>query len=213
MSEINVIQRTQIINVEPVSQSVSVINAGPQGPGGPIGTSTGTIILPGTTPPLPSDGAVGNYWIDQTADILYGPKKTVAPVWPIAMYGAQTPPALLGENRRTTNPVFSTTLLPVNIDLPVVTRLKVYLHINFGVPSGTEWAFDCRIDSIVVGRFAFPIDPGGAFVGGSVIVPGVAAGPHTVSLYLMRTVGTSGVIGFNITPNYPAYLAVYKDRA
>lgn len=37
MSEINVIQRTQSIIVEPSSGSVSVINAGPVGPGGPIG--------------------------------------------------------------------------------------------------------------------------------------------------------------------------------
>lgn len=36
-SEINVIQRTQNIIVEPSSGSVSVINAGPVGPGGPVG--------------------------------------------------------------------------------------------------------------------------------------------------------------------------------
>jgi hypothetical protein len=35
--EINVIQRTQVIVVEPESGSVSVINAGPVGPGGPTG--------------------------------------------------------------------------------------------------------------------------------------------------------------------------------
>src|SRR4249920_4050521 len=127
--EINVISRTQIINVEPTSGAVSIINAGPAGPGGPPGTSTGTIILPGTTPPLPSDGAVGNYWLDQTADILYGPKAAVAPVWPIAMYGAQPPPALLGENRRTTNPAFASTLLPINIDIPTPLDLKVYLSL------------------------------------------------------------------------------------
>lgn len=37
MTEINVISRTQIIVVEPTSGSVSVINAGPQGPAGPTG--------------------------------------------------------------------------------------------------------------------------------------------------------------------------------
>lgn len=37
MSEINVISRTQTIIVEPTSGSVSVINAGPPGPGGPTG--------------------------------------------------------------------------------------------------------------------------------------------------------------------------------
>lgn len=35
--EINVISRTQQIIVDPASGSVAVINAGPQGPGGPIG--------------------------------------------------------------------------------------------------------------------------------------------------------------------------------
>jgi hypothetical protein len=35
--EINVISRTQIIYVDPTSGSVSIINAGPQGPAGPIG--------------------------------------------------------------------------------------------------------------------------------------------------------------------------------
>ena len=37
MSEINVIQRTQTIIVEPVSGSIAIINSGPIGPGGPIG--------------------------------------------------------------------------------------------------------------------------------------------------------------------------------
>jgi hypothetical protein len=36
-TQINVISRTQYIIVEPSSGSVSVINAGPVGPGGPIG--------------------------------------------------------------------------------------------------------------------------------------------------------------------------------
>lgn len=35
--EINVLSRTQIINVDPSSGTVSVINAGPQGPAGPNG--------------------------------------------------------------------------------------------------------------------------------------------------------------------------------
>lgn len=35
--EINVISRTQQIIVDPASSSVAVINAGPIGPGGPIG--------------------------------------------------------------------------------------------------------------------------------------------------------------------------------
>ena len=37
--EINVISRTQHIIVDPASSSVSVINAGPIGPGGPVGVT------------------------------------------------------------------------------------------------------------------------------------------------------------------------------
>jgi hypothetical protein len=37
MSEINVLSSTQKIIVDPASSSVAVINAGPIGPGGPIG--------------------------------------------------------------------------------------------------------------------------------------------------------------------------------
>jgi hypothetical protein len=37
MTEINVVSKTQRIHVDPVSRSVSIINAGPVGPGGPVG--------------------------------------------------------------------------------------------------------------------------------------------------------------------------------
>lgn len=37
--EINVVSRTQVIIVEPSSESVSVISAGPAGPAGPPGPS------------------------------------------------------------------------------------------------------------------------------------------------------------------------------
>jgi hypothetical protein len=40
MSDISVLSRTQIIRVNPTSRAVSVINAGPQGPGGPAGALT-----------------------------------------------------------------------------------------------------------------------------------------------------------------------------
>lgn len=45
--EINVISKTQIIVVEPSSSSVSIINAGPQGPAGsdiPTGGTTGQVL-------------------------------------------------------------------------------------------------------------------------------------------------------------------------
>lgn len=47
--EINVISRTQIIEVEPISGSVSIINAGPPGPAGPnvvpTGGTTGQVLV------------------------------------------------------------------------------------------------------------------------------------------------------------------------
>ena len=46
--EINVIQKTQIITVEPSSSAVAIINAGPQGPAGPAsipaGGTTGQVL-------------------------------------------------------------------------------------------------------------------------------------------------------------------------
>jgi hypothetical protein len=47
MAEINVLSRTQIIVVPPGSNSVSIINAGPQGPGGtggPVGGGEADLI-------------------------------------------------------------------------------------------------------------------------------------------------------------------------
>lgn len=210
MSEINVISRTQIINVEPTSSAVSIINAGPAGPGGAIGSATGSVILRGTTPPLPSDGAVGNYWIDGTADVVYGPKGITTPVWPVAFYGAQAPPALLGEERVTLPIPFSNILLPVNIDIPVVTRLRVEAHIQVAVQAGAVYAFECSLDGITVGRFTYPVT-GNFFVGGALLIPNVAAGQHTLSIFPNR-VGGSGNCSFTINAQYPAYFSVYKDR-
>ena len=214
MSEINVVSRTQIINVEPTSSAISIINAGPAGPGGAIGTSTGTIILPGTTPPLPSDGAVGNYWLDQTADILYGPKKTVAPVWPIALYGAQTPPALLGENRRTTQGMpHSTSILPVNITLDAITRLRVDFNLHVTVPTSSVWVYECQIDGTNVGRFCSPLRDSGLLINASVTIPSVSIGQHTVKCYPWRASGPSGSPAYYTDQFLPGYLSVYKDRA
>jgi hypothetical protein len=56
--EINVVNRTQTIFVEPSSSSVSIINAGAQGPAGPPGVA---IYVGPTPPPTP---AVNALWID-----------------------------------------------------------------------------------------------------------------------------------------------------
>jgi len=53
MGEINVLSRTQVINVDPASGNVSVTNAGPQGPAGPSGGP------PGPTGPAGATGATG----------------------------------------------------------------------------------------------------------------------------------------------------------
>jgi hypothetical protein len=56
--ELNVISRTQVINIEPTSGSVSIINAGPQGP---AGSSGGVFNVSATEPPdslLVNDQAV-----------------------------------------------------------------------------------------------------------------------------------------------------------
>ena len=43
---------------------------GPQGATGPVGKS----ILNGTTPPSAESGSLGDFWLDTTTNILYGPK-------------------------------------------------------------------------------------------------------------------------------------------
>ena len=53
--------------------------AGPQGPQGKPGVvgpagANGTIIYSGTTTPAPSLGDVGDYYLDLSTDVLYGPK-------------------------------------------------------------------------------------------------------------------------------------------
>jgi hypothetical protein len=58
--EINVISRTQIIVVEPVSGSVSIINAGPMGPPGP---PSHQITVSATPPSSPN---INDLWIDPT---------------------------------------------------------------------------------------------------------------------------------------------------
>lgn len=55
--EINVVARTQIIIVEPVSKSISIINAGPQGP------MSNRITVSNTPPSSPS---VNDLWVDST---------------------------------------------------------------------------------------------------------------------------------------------------
>lgn len=48
MAESNVLSRTQIIKVDPASYAVSIINAGPVGPAGPVaippGGTTGQVL-------------------------------------------------------------------------------------------------------------------------------------------------------------------------
>jgi hypothetical protein len=58
-SEINVIQRTQNIIVEPSSGSVSVINAGPAGPSGPQGPGGGPVGPQGPAGPTGPEGPMG----------------------------------------------------------------------------------------------------------------------------------------------------------
>jgi hypothetical protein len=55
--EINVVSRTQIIVVEPVSKSVAIINAGPPGP------NSNQITVSNTPPSSPG---INDLWIDTT---------------------------------------------------------------------------------------------------------------------------------------------------
>jgi hypothetical protein len=210
-TEINVLSRTQIIKVEPVTKSVSLINAGPPGPGGAIGSATGSVILIGTSPPTAGDGAVGNYWIDKVHHILYGPKAASGTIWPIALYGAQPPPLLLGENRQTSAPSYTATLLPVSValasELNVDMRCDLSLQIN--VQPGARYALECRVDGVVYDRFAYPLDEGTTQVSASVILRDID-NPTTVSVQPNRISG-SGNCTFSAGATKPAYLTVYRE--
>jgi hypothetical protein len=60
----------------------------------------GTTILNGTGPPADALGAVGNYYLDTTAKILYGPKGTAGTFGPSSMI-ATTPTGSQGANVNT----------------------------------------------------------------------------------------------------------------
>jgi len=71
--EINVISRTQIIVVEPVSGSVSIINAGPPGPPSAVGPTGPASTVPGPTGPTGPTGATGPAGADSTVPGPTGP--------------------------------------------------------------------------------------------------------------------------------------------
>jgi hypothetical protein len=70
MSDINVISKTQKIIVDAASSTASVINVGPQGPSG----VNGKTILNGTVVPAAGIGVDGDFYLNTTTKILYGPK-------------------------------------------------------------------------------------------------------------------------------------------
>lgn len=85
MINITVESKTQHILVNPATQSVSIVNAGPvgppgiqgiQGPTGPVGSE----VLVGSGPPLNSLGKNTDVYIDSETGKFYGPKANS--VWP-----------------------------------------------------------------------------------------------------------------------------------
>jgi hypothetical protein len=66
---------------------------GPQGPAGPVGPAgtPGNTVLYGSGPPAAATGVNGNFYIDTTANFIYGPK--AAGVWPAgtSLIGPQGP--------------------------------------------------------------------------------------------------------------------------
>lgn len=65
--------------------------AGPSGPQGPKGTP-GTSILSGTTPPT-TQGTMGDFYLDTSTDVLYGPKASGR--WPATGTSLIGPPSLI----------------------------------------------------------------------------------------------------------------------
>lgn len=72
----------------PFDRQLWVDLSGEGGESGESGTGGGTVILPGTSSPDAAVGEVGNYYIDRSAQILYGPKSATGTIWPVALQGS-----------------------------------------------------------------------------------------------------------------------------
>lgn len=62
---------------------IKLVLPGSEGP-------AGAAILTGTVPPTGTLGNNGDFYLNTAAHILYGPKSTGVPVWPIALSGSGT---------------------------------------------------------------------------------------------------------------------------
>lgn len=65
---------------------------GADGPAGPPGPAGGTEILTGTAPPTAVVGSEGDFYLDATAHILYGPKSESSRGLPVYAMAGQSPP-------------------------------------------------------------------------------------------------------------------------
>lgn len=89
--QITIIKKDNQVTVIENPNNVSVGLSGIQGP-------KGSSILSGSGSPTSNKGSVGDYYLDSSADILYGPK--IATGWPttgISIKGTQGPQGIKGD--------------------------------------------------------------------------------------------------------------------
>jgi hypothetical protein len=80
----------------------------------------GTTILSGTGTPTAGTGSTGNYYLDEAADILYGPKASGA--GPASLFTASTPPAAASADDPNVN-----TAVEFSVTVPAtLTQIKFW---------------------------------------------------------------------------------------
>jgi hypothetical protein len=121
---------------------------GPQGPQGPVG-SPGNTIRNGSGPPDPSLGVAGDFYIDTTNHVIYGPKSNTSTNWgtgtsligptgPTGPVGPVGPPTWLSPPV----PWAPSTAYNMGPPAPLVTNAGASYAPNAGHISGVDFASD-----------------------------------------------------------------------
>ena len=150
---------------------------GPEGPAGIPGTN-GNTILSGTSAPTSGLGTTGDFYLDTTSEVLYGPKATGA--WPangtslVGPTGAQGPSGTGYDFKTATGAVPDLTL----------TKGTYFVDVEFGMSGGaTGTVAQCGVGAFT-NQSPLPVGR----LGGTAVVPkGVGIAPASISGILKLT--------------------------
>jgi hypothetical protein len=127
----------------------------------------GTTILSGTGTPTAGTGSTGNYYLDEAADILYGPKASGA--GPASLFTASTPPAAASADDPNVN-----TAVEFSVTVPAtLTQIKFWQassNTNAGTRKFGLW--DLTAGAFVAyGPDVTPTLNAGAWVASTLVIP------------------------------------------